>query len=74
MGSPSDPAALAGRRGRQLEVDFREVIQGPPRLTLHGDWLLLEASNDNPIHVVLLGNLPGILKRGKRLLDQSRRC
>lgn len=74
MGSPSDPAAPAGRRGRQLEVDFREVIQGPQRLTLRGAWLLLEAYTDSPIHVVLFGNLPGSLKRGKRLLDQSRRC
>lgn len=39
-------------------------------LTLRGIWLTLEAFKDDPVPLLILGNVPRIATRGRHLLDQ----
>lgn len=39
-------------------------------LTLRGVWLMLETWKDDPVELIVFENVPRIMKRGRKLLDQ----
>lgn len=47
-----------------------DKYQALNELTLRGVWLLMEAYKDDPVPIILFENVPRILTRGAKLLDQ----